>query len=318
MKKFKKKSLQYFGITSLLSMPVFLLLSCNTKEDSFVPLRPFLLEIQNPEPSQITLSWKESEQEGTTYHFSYKKKNATLYSVEIELPSQYSTYTLKSLEPGETYLLRLRSKLRDRYSSYAQIETKTAKPPQSPTNFMVEYRGQNELRLVWHPAVAGSAPVEAYYISYEKRKDGVHTTYESDFKLPAVQQSHTLSKLEADSPYIIRLRAQDTSGFYSPYTQIKDSTRAFSEPPKAFAARLDGQQLILKWSSSSENGSIVYYLISYKKVGQLYGQEMLTAQLYYSFVNLKPDTDYKFRLRSKDQNGDYSHYIETSIRTPNW
>lgn len=69
--------------------------------------------------------------------------------------------------------------------------------------------------------------------------------------------------------------------------------------------------LTFNWSSSKDNVAVSGYEIS-KLVNGSYSVFLFTTQVSFTDTNLNPSTQYYYKVRAKDINGNYSQYVELS------
>ena len=283
------------------------------------PDPPHKITVFDRHLTTLFLQWEPAtsqENKVIAYYFSYKQKNASTYNPEVKLSASQPFYKLSQLKPATQYEIRVRTQ-NDQgfYSLYSEVETITITPPSAPSVLSIEEKKPDKLTLIWDPiADKDGNPILHYYLTH-KEKDS--TRYGEEV---AVTQKlkYAFANLKPDTQYDIRIRAKDQNGIYSPYYTISVATLTFPNPPSRFEYRSDRDGgLTLQWNEAIDrDGSIADYLISYKKKGGAYINELATPQLSHNFSDLDLLTPYEIRIRTRDNDKLLSPYRYLLTRVP--
>ena len=220
------------------------------------------------------------------------------------------------LTPSTVYILMLNRSIKDTkgkslgLAQEVRFETKAIPketPPKIPLSFELEVSKNNIIKdeavTLQAKAIKGKAPFTYEWVS---NLDGQLS----------IDKTFTTSKLSAGS-HIITLKVStiDESKTKSVVINVtKKPNQAPTKPANLKTSDITIDSITLSWSASDDpDGEVVNYMVSHKKSGGDYSDEIPLGanDLTHIFTSLQPDTSYELQVRARDDKGAFGE--ETTI-----
>ncbi|MBV8716469.1 MAG: fibronectin type III domain-containing protein [Chloroflexi bacterium] len=221
-----------------------------------------------------------------------------------------TTFSNTSLSPG-SYSYRVRatdaaSNLSN-YSSVASATIVNTTPPSAPTNLQASVATYT-VNLTWG-ASSGPNGVANYLV--ERCQGASCTGFTQIATVPASATSYPDANVLPGS-YSYRVRAQDSTGNTSGYSNTASVTVADVTPPSAptgLTATGNAQTINLLWSASTDNVGVTAYLVERCSGSGCSNFSQIASQpgTTYSDPNLAVG-NYSYRVRAQDAAGNLSAY----------
>ncbi|XP_065164149.1 fibronectin type-III domain-containing protein 3A-like isoform X4 [Atheta coriaria] len=288
-------------------------------DDDSAHITDILSSVEAPKVSELTsrsalLQWaaprRLSEASSNDSHELDIPENDLRYEVllsdkskEMKYKSIYSGTSLscriEDLRPGLEYSVCLQVHF-DELQGSASDPLKFTTPacePDAPAPPKLISRTKSTLQLRWNATTANGSPILHYILEYDEGKGG---DFVELYKSRGNQ--HSLQKLTAATPYKFRLSAVNDIGRsqYSDVVVYETSENAPTQPSPPQLDRADIQALHLSWARRPMDDQFILAMDTsdYGYMPVYNGQETK-----HSAVSLKQFTNYKFRLRTKNDGG---------------
>ena len=238
------------------------------------PRTPRSFKAEANSNTEIGLTWQEpAEFQGppvTGYKLELKKPNETEFTELVANTGLVLSYQHTGLESGKTYTYRL-SALNSIGASNTVQSSAFPVHTQLPTNLIAEDVSPTQIKLSWKaPSQTYGGKINGYEIE-EKIGLGVYEEIES---ITGTETSVTLTGLQTDKTYTLRVKASFTAGS-SPWSDDVSATPTATSGPSFFAPDAPPTLTItndsptantLLWVKPSEDGGkpITGYKIEYK------------------------------------------------------
>eukprot|EP00731_Ephydatia_muelleri_P017233 Em0010g331a len=234
--------------------------------------------------------------------------------------TEHLSFKAKQLESNTIYEFYVQSTNgKNAGENSATIQMGTVKPG-PPKNIRSSHRGSTLLEIVWDKPSTNAKFVTHYIVQYTKvndDKDPWHT-------LTTTKLSIKVDQLENDTLYSIRVKSANgkASGKYCKIVNMGTGTPG---PPQNVRPSSNRGATFLKvrWNPPSTNAEFVtHYRVEYTKehdpkdLWHLFKETKVPKKLSAVARNLKPDTDYIFRILSANGNidGEYSKTVKMDTR----
>jgi fibronectin type 3 domain-containing protein len=204
------------------------------------------------------------------------------------------------------------------YSNTAAATTGTT-PPTAPTNLAATAQGGTQINLTW-TASSSTLGIAAYLV--ERCQGGGCTNFTQIGTITTTAYNDT--GLTSAISYSYRVRAQDTAGNLSGYSNTASATTADTLTPTApsnlTSAPVSTSQINLVWAAAADNVGVTGYLIERCQDSGCsnFAQIATIAATSYSTV-LTASTMYSYRVCATDAAGNlsgYSNVATTSTLAP--
>ncbi len=258
------------------------------------PSKPSTISTSQVTASSIKVSWSaatDSDGSIAGYEISYKSGNNVFWTGISTTAS--TTYSFNQLQPATSYTFRVRAKDDDGDWSPYQTSTAVSTAPNAPTALAVSARSLTFMMT------SGS--------SYECSKDAGTTKTNCNSPFSFGDDAIAKDKL------CVRVKASGNTpaSDWSCYSQAINQPP--SKPSNISTSQVTGSSITVSWTASTDSdGSIAGYEVSYKEESGTWTGTQTTTQTTYTFSNLTWVTSYTFRVKSKDNDGEYSSYTTSS------
>jgi chitodextrinase len=196
--------------------------------------------------------------------------------------------------------------------------------PSAPAGLVPNTASNSEIDLQWNGSTA-VAGISEYLI---ERCEGPGCSNFVQIGVSATL-TYTDTGLNAAASYTYRVRARDTAGNYSSYSNSATATTQSDgsggggdttppTPPSLLAATAASSVAIqLTWAASSDNVGVTGYLIEQCQgtTCSAFSQTASSSSSPYTVIGLAPLTAYTFRIRATDAAGNLSVYSNTVSAT---
>ncbi len=292
----------YNGVSGaeVISAPTSTVLVTAQSPDKFDP--PTLLQATAVDDGQIRITWQDNSTSEELYQMEYKPStdSAWLAFGNVQVGVSYSVASI-GFEPATSYTFRVRAYKENpvtvtAYSNMAEATTKSVQPP---SELVVTTESDGAFSFKWKD----NSSIES---GFELQSQ----TGTADFESLGTVSANTTSTVpvtgfafNADYQFRVRgFRIVGTETRYTDFTNVVAVRSTSLAKPTAFAgAAASDSSVALSWTdvSQRENG----YELNWRKVGTT---KITTATLAsdsksVTLTDLKPGTEYEFRLRAADQ-----------------
>jgi fibronectin type 3 domain-containing protein len=191
-----------------------------------------------------------------------------------------------------------------------------ATPPTAPANLTATASGGTQINLTWS-ASTSSIGIANYPV---ERCQGAGCTNFVQIATPTTT-SYSDTGLTSAVTYSYRVRAADTNGVLSAYSNTASGTTADIIPPTApsnlTAAAVSSSQVNLSWTASTDNVGVTgYRLERCQGAGcTTFAQIAPPTATTYSNTGLTAGTSYSYRVRATDAAGNLSGYSNVATAT---
>ncbi len=185
--------------------------------------------------------------------------------------------------------------------------------PSTPSEVKTSEVKASSVKVSWSPSADSDGEVAGYEVSY-KTSSGSWTGTQT-----TTQTNLIVSGLQPETSYTFRVRAKDDENAWSEEAESKpvQTLPAANKPPEKpsniSTSQVTGSSIKVSWSAATDSdGVIANYEISYKAGDGFWTGTSMTASTTYTFQSLQPNTSYTFRVRAKDDEGDWSAYQQST------
>lgn len=280
-----------------------------TPVDNVAPAVPVGLKASlGTKDYSINVSWTaNAESDLNGYVLVYQKSGSSLQD-SVTLAADAVSAQVENLSPNASYSFKLKAV--DKKGNGSALSTavsavaKDVTPPSAPAGLGAD-KADRKVTLSWDQNT--EIDLNGYQLEY--RKSGITTwTIVSAAK---TLTSYTVSSLVNGTTYEFRMKAKDTTGNWSAYTNIITAVPLDNVPPapptnfKA-STTLTDQKIVLSWSAPSVS-DLSGYRLSYAEAGSNTVTEFdLGKVLTYTITGVTNDKSYNLFLCAKDTSGNFS------------
>jgi len=281
------------------------------------PTAPSNLTATAASTSQINLSWTASTSTvGLKNYILQRCQGAGCTNfAQIAAPTG-TTYSDTGLTSGTSYSYQVQAvDTAGNLSVFSNIASATTQaPPTAPSNLTATVVSTSQINLSW-TASTSSVGLANYVV---QRCQGAGCT---NFAQIATATGTTYSDSGlATGTYSYRVRAADTAGNLSPYSNVASGVIPDTQPPTApsnLTATTTGYQIGLSWTASTDDVGVTAYLLERcqgtgcSTFAQIAG---LTSTVY-NDTSVIGNTSYTYRVRATDAAGNLSAYSNLTTAT---
>ncbi|KAL5468949.1 hypothetical protein EMCRGX_G030110 [Ephydatia muelleri] len=234
--------------------------------------------------------------------------------------TEHLSFKAKQLESNTVYDFYVQSANgKNAGENSATIQMGTVKPG-PPKNIRSSNRGSTLLEIVWDKPYTNAKFVTHYIVQYTKANDDKDPWH----NLKTTKLSIKVDQLENDTLYSIRVQSANGEAI-GEYCKIVNMGTGTLGPPQNVrpSSNRGGTFLKVRWNPPSTNAEFVtHYRAEYTKEHDpkdpwhLFKETKVPKKLSAVARNLKPDTDYLFRILSANGNIDeeYSKTVKMDTR----
>jgi len=265
-------------------------------------------------PNQMNLSWNPStETGGTISNYLVERCQGTGCSNFAQVgTTTTTTFNDTGLTASSSYSYRVRAQdAAGTLGPYSTVYTATspAPLPSLPGNLVAAGASSTQANLSWSASTEIGGTVNNYIV---ERCQGAGCT---TFAQIGTSTTTTFGDtgLTAGTTYNYRVRASDTTGGLSPYSNVSTAitTGAPTDPTNLVATAVSPTQINLTWTASTETGGTVtgYLIERCQGVGCSNFARLLTVPTNsYSDTGLTSGSSYTYHVKATDASGNFSNY----------
>jgi len=271
-------------------------------------------------PEQVTLTWTAStETGGTISQYLVERCQGVACTSFNQIGTTVGTaFNDIGLTPSTSYSYRVRaqdtSNTMGPYSSVITFAT-PAPMPSAPGNLTATLSG-TQASLAWAASAEIGGTVSNYLVercqgagcaNFAQIGTSAVTTY-NDIGLPA-------------GNYTYRVRATDSAGSLSPYSNVAGGPVADTQPPTApsnlTASAASTSQINLSWTASTDNVGVTGYLVERCQGAgcTTFTQIATPTSTTFNDTGLASGTSYSYRVRATDAANNLSAYSNVASAT---
>jgi chitodextrinase len=289
--------------------------------DTLAPSTPGTLTATTVSGAQINLNWSASIDNVAVTGYAVERCEGLGCSNFAYIGSAATTgFSSTGLTAATTYSFRVRAHdAVPNYSAYsfvASARTNDTVAPTTPGSLTATAASANQIDLNW-TASADNVAVTGYSI---ERCQGATC---SDFAQLATTTATTYADagLTGGTTYRYRVRASDSVPNYSAYSSVASATTTATnldtEPPtvpSGFTVTAGPNQLLLAWTAATDNVGVFAYSIERCSGAGCTSSEIASVSATsYTDTAVALATSYSYRVRARDEAGNYSGY--SSVRS---
>ena len=283
------------------------------------PTTPANLAAASASATQINLTWSPStDTVGVTGYDVERCQGAGCSNFTQITTTVGITFNDTGLSPSTSYSYRVRAKDgAGNASSYSSVATATTQAPAftAPSNLTATAASSTQINLAWTAATETGGTISKYLV---ERCKGAGCTNFVQVATPTTT-SYNDTGLTASTTYNYRVRASDTSGNDSAYSNTATATTSAPNLPTApanLAATAAGPvQINLAWTASTETGGTISQYLVERCQGagcSNFAQVGTSTTTSYNDVGLTASTSYSYRVRAKDAANNLGPYSSTA------
>ncbi|MEF3311884.1 fibronectin type III domain-containing protein [Paenibacillus sp. GYB004] len=265
-------------------------------DDTLAPNPPDNLSIIGKTSNSVSLSWTSSTDDLIVTGYSIYNSEKFIGSVT---EASTTTYTVPNLESNITHTFTVKAEdvagNMSASSNSVSVYFDTLAPT-APTNVSVVHAGASAITLSWTPSI-DNVGIAEYEIFNGSSVVGL---------VPAGLNSFTIGNINANIPYTFMVRARDTSGNISAWsnaiTAIIDTIPP-SVPTNLQVSGRSANTITLTWAASTDNVGVSGYDIYDEST---YVGSVLAGTNFYTISITNPYLNYVFSVKAKDAAGNFS------------
>ncbi|CAL1527876.1 unnamed protein product [Lymnaea stagnalis] len=209
--------------------------------------------------------------------------------------------TLKDLKPATEYHLKVCAvfgeELKGALTEPVSFQTLNCEPdaPQAPK---LMNKTKTSVQLKWNAACENGSKITAYQLEYDKGDGNFREAYSG------LQRQHRINHLNASTRYVFRLAAINTLG-KSPYSEVVSFFTSGSVPSQPDPPMLSEQfvfALTISWIRRPNDDEFLLQMED-ESTGHGFIPVYNGPNLSYTVAKLRRNTEYKFRLAAKNEEG---------------
>ena len=290
-----------------------------TPIDKILPAAPVGLKVSSVNDGSAVLVWTANgETDLASYQLEYKLNTAASWNA-IMVDKAAVTYTVTGLTNGASYSFRLKaidtSNNSSTYSAIVNGAPIDKMPPAIPVGLVVSSENDKQIVLTW--TANTETDLGAYQLEHKKSATSKWTVV----AVPMSATSYTINGLTNGTLYNFRIKAKDTAGNFSEYSGVVDGTPTDKIPPRIPVGlqvkSVSDKQVVMSWAANREPDMNSYQL-EYKLTAESEWNIITLAKKTssYTVTALSNNMEYEFRIKAKDNYGNWSEYSEVINGTP--
>lgn len=292
-------------------------------QDTTPPTAPTGLTITSTTATQISISWTAStDNVGVTQYGVERCQGAGCSAFALITWRSTTIFTNSSLAQGTSYSYRVRAiDAAGNLSAYSNVATSTTGyAPTAPGDLAATAVSQSRVNLTW-TAATDDVQVSGYKV---ERCEGTCSYYV--IIATTSFTSYSNSGLQAETSYQYRVRAYDAQGNYGLYSSVASAltlppdTEAPTAPTGLTATPTAPTAIDLNWTLATDN-----YGVYRQSIERCQGvdctdfvviyYDLLPQQRVMGMTGLQAGTSYSFRVRARDEAGNYGPYSNVASAT---
>ncbi len=293
--------------------------------DTTPPTTPDNLHAQTIDDYSIKLTWNASTDTGGSGLAGYRiyREDVNNYGTAIAMVDATTTeYTNTGLQPGTTYRYKIKavdnagnvsdfSNIAEATTTDSSVDTQS---PTAPANVQVVALSPSDAKITWDPSTDNVA-VDYYEIYQVTPSTNPFQDYDYTLVGQSSETTYIASGLQPGETYDFCVRAVDTSGNKSRYSEIKEVTMPNASddhtpptPPLNLRfVSVTNASVIIEYDPATDNESGVKQYHIFKN-----GTEIAqTDALRYEDTDVQPQETYEYYVVAEDWNQNLSEPSNT-------
>src|SRR5882762_6917846 len=295
--------------------------------DTTPPTSPSNLTANPIAPNRIVLTWAASTDNVGVASYTIERctgASCSGFSPLVTVSGTTTTFTDVKLYPflqPESYRV-LATDFAGNNSGYSNIATAVAPPdttpPTAPTNLAATTFSNTQINLTW-TASTDDVGVTGYLL---ERCQGAACSNFAQIAAPLVA-NFSDTGLTASTSYSYRLRAVDSAGNASPYSNVASATTlsggpVITAPSNLAATAASNTQINLSWAAATETGGTISQYLVERCAGAAcsnFSQVGTATATSFGDTGLTAATTYSYRVRATDASSNLGPYSNVANAT---
>ncbi|XP_048256014.1 protein sidekick-2-like isoform X3 [Haliotis rufescens] len=265
--------------------------------------KPLGLQASRIQFNQARLSWYAPVTQRNITNFHLVLHNLKTEEVTRSVIPPRTVHIVSGLFADTQYELVITSQMDDQEGKSSDVfEFKTLPfVPDAPDNIVSRPLNDTAVLVEWTPTVNNETRsyILRYHITYNKLERSQRVTDMRSVQVPGHSNTAIITFLDADTSYILRVRAETLTenGALSPSIIVR--TLESDKPRAVRTTNIEFNQVELSWYAPTEQRNITGFevLLTDNVTGEVTGQETLPNSRY-TVTNLKADRTYKLTVTS--------------------
>jgi len=295
--------------------------------DTTPPTAPSNLTATPIAPNRIVLTWTASTDDVGVASYTIERctgASCSGFSLLVTVSGTTTTFTDVKLYPflqPESYRV-LATDSAGNNSGYSNIATAIAPPdttpPTAPTNLAATPFSNTQINLTW-TASTDDVGVTGYLL---ERCQGAGCSNFAQISTPLVT-TYSDTGLTASTSYSYRMRAVDSAGNTSPYSNVANTVTlsgapVITAPSNLAATAASNTQINLSWTAATETGGTISQNLIERCTGAAcsnFAQVGTATATAFGDTGLTAATSYSYRVRATDASSNLGPYSNVASAT---
>ncbi|PAV71226.1 hypothetical protein WR25_01145 [Diploscapter pachys] len=274
-----------------------------------LPTPPKDVKITGITSTGLTVTWKPPKFDQPILHYVVKYRQRYGESKKwIEVKSPGTKLNIDGLEPFQQYEFTVAAEVEvgvGEASMVIEAQTDEQKPGSPPIKPQARSLSRDSLLVKWSPSERPNGVVTSYNVYYTNGSRDLPIEEWNMLTTKADELLATISELEIDTKYYIRVQAVNSKGT-SPLSQVvtvQTIPGLPGQPPGLSAKALDAKRIALTWEKPLFSVPISGYVISYNTTDDVREITLTSPHEKHTVTALNPDTPYSFRVAAYTSRG---------------
>ncbi|XP_073458394.1 receptor-type tyrosine-protein phosphatase H-like isoform X2 [Aquarana catesbeiana] len=252
------------------------------------------LTISNISTNEVTVSWTESsDPNNKTYSYTVDWQGQDLGNKTV---FKNSSTVVSNLKPGSDYSFKVYAVTNNGIYGPASDVKNATTLPSVVKDLTISNISTNEVTVSWTESSDPNNKTYSYTVDWQGQDLGNKTVFKNS--------STVVSNLKPGSDYSFKVYAVTNNGIYGPASDVKNATTLPSVVKDLTISNISTKEVTVSWTESSDPNNKTYsYTVDWQ--GQDLGNQTFLKNSSTVVSNLKPGSDYSFKVYAVTNNGIY-------------